>query len=340
MAISLRMIRSLSLAFALAASLAAPSVRAAGVDPGVATPVQREQAQARFQRGKELFTARSYGPALVEFRASLEIVASPNTRLYSARCYRQMGKLVEAYVEFGRTSVDAREHLAEDNRYQKSGEAAELERKDITPMLGFLSVSIGHPSESTTLKVGQDDIRRAGWSEPIPRMPGPVEVIVTSPGKDPLRQTVELVAGDKQLIAFDAQADGPAFVPPQAVASIAPATPVTTSSSREGLRPFAYVAGGIGVVGLATFAIAGLSSKSTYDDLAAACPSGPCPVSRQADIDSGKRTQTIANVGLVVGALGLAAGVTLFVVSTKPSAKPASAAFVVSPSWVGMRGAF
>src|SRR5258708_31077752 len=80
---------------------------AAGVDPGVATPVQREQAQAQFQRGKKLYDAGNYEEALSEFRASLDIVASPNTRLYSARCLRELNRIVEAYAEFGRTAVEA-----------------------------------------------------------------------------------------------------------------------------------------------------------------------------------------------------------------------------------------
>lgn len=43
--------------------------------------------------------------------ASLDIVASPNTRLYIGRCLRDMGRTVEAYVELGRAAVEAKEHL-------------------------------------------------------------------------------------------------------------------------------------------------------------------------------------------------------------------------------------
>jgi hypothetical protein len=87
-------------------------------------------------------------------------------------------------------------------------------------------------------------------------------------------------------------------------------------------------------------------ANSKYHDLQSACH-GPCPASKADQISSGKTDQTIANVGLVVGAIGVAAGVTLFVVSAPKSHDPAreqepkaSAALTVGPSWIGMRGAF
>ena len=57
-----------------AALLAVPAVaRADGVPPAAATPLQREQAQSRFLRGKELMDRGQYSEALVEFRASHDI---------------------------------------------------------------------------------------------------------------------------------------------------------------------------------------------------------------------------------------------------------------------------
>ena len=72
-----------------------------------------------FLRGKDFLGKKDYEHALAEFRASHDIVASPNTRLEIARCLRAMGKVVEAYAELGRTTVESKEMVAQDNRYRR-----------------------------------------------------------------------------------------------------------------------------------------------------------------------------------------------------------------------------
>src|ERR1700733_14473236 len=141
----------LALATVLVALVAALPGRAHadGVLPAVATPVQREQAQARFARGKELLEKKQYEAAMAEFRASHEIVESPNTRLELARCLRALGKLVPAYAEVCRTAVEAKELVAQDNRYQRAFDSATAEREEIEPQLGFVSLTIQNPVDDT-----------------------------------------------------------------------------------------------------------------------------------------------------------------------------------------------
>ena len=134
-----------------------------GVLPPEATPVQREQAQARFLRGKDLMARKNYGEALVEFQASHDIVASPNARLEIARCLLATGKLVAAYAEYGRTGVEAKELAAQDKRYQLAYDSATAERADLQPKLGFVTLTIQNPSDSTRVIVGGEEIRRAAW---------------------------------------------------------------------------------------------------------------------------------------------------------------------------------
>lgn len=104
------------------------------------------------------------------------------------------------------------------------------------------------------------------------------------------------------------------------------------------MRLGAYIAGGVGVLGLATFAVSGAMASSTYNDLNHTCGNGPCPSSKSGEISSGRTQETLANVGLVVGALGVGAGVTLFVLSMPRGAQGASTGIVVSPAWAGLRG--
>jgi len=314
------------------AALGASPARAGGVDPGAATPVQREQAQARFARGRQLYDAAKYGPAADEFRASNDIVASPNARLYLARSLREQGKNVEAYVEFGRTAVEAGEHSKDDPRYNRAGAAARNERDALAPKIGFLLVHVQDAGPDTTMRIAGSEIRRAAWDEPAPVMPGASEVVVETPGREPAHETVTLTAGERKEITIQASSPATAEAPP------ATAPPATKSADRSSLRPYAYVAGGVGAVGLVTFAVAGLLSNGAYNDLSSSCPANRCPADKAGTISSGRTEQTIANVGLVIGAIGVAAGVALFVVSAPKKPEPSTGLLhevVVTPAGVG-----
>lgn len=318
---------------ALALAFAAPAM-AAGALPSQASPVQREQAQSRFLRGKDLLAKGSYPEALEEFRASHDIVASPNTRLEIARCLRAMGKLVDAYAELGRTGVEAKELRSEDNRYDRALDAATAERAELQPKLGFLALTLQNAGDGTRVVVGGEEVGRAAWSEPAPVMAGTTQVVVSTPGHADVTRTVTVAAGSTEAVALDAASGAPDGSTPAALAAEAQAERSRTSP----LRASAYVAGGVGVAGFAALAVFGVLARGTYDDLQKTCPSA-CPPSKQDEVSSGRTQETLANVGLVVGIVGVAAGATLFALSLHKAPAGPSAALVVGPAWVGLEGA-
>ena len=142
-------------------------------------------------------------------------------------------------------------------------------------------------------------------------------------------------------------------VAPPAAAPPPPPTVVGDSAkSSNGMRTGAYVAFGAGVVGLGVGTIFGMSAKSKYRDANAItndnCPtSGPCKLAgslfdeREGLGNDGDTARTLSIVGFAVGGVGLAAGVTLFVLSNK---KEGAAAARVEPyvgaDQLGLRGAF
>jgi len=329
------------IATALALSLGtATTAHAAGVDPAKATPVQREQAQSRFLKGRELFNQKNFEAALVEMNASLDIVGSPNTRLYVGRCLRELGRTVAAYVELGRTSIEAKELLRDDSRYEKAAQAANDERAQLAPKLGFLEVRVLHAAPETTLKVSGDDVRRGGWEEPVPVMPGAAEIVVETPGHEPVRQRVEIVAGQMRAIEIDANA-----APVSSTTAVASRVETTdVPPTRPTLRPLFYASAGLAVAGLATFIVAGSMANGTYSKLEEECGSGPCPPGHEDDVSSGKTQQTIANVGLAVFAASAVASVTFLVLGAPKKASsasaPASARVTAGASFVGLHVAF
>src|SRR5204863_7499029 len=94
---------------------------------------------------------------------------------------------------------------------------------------------------------------------------------------------------------------------------------------RQPMRTVAYVSAGVGVAGLATWAIMGLKASSRYDDLEKSC-GGRCSSARQGSVDAGRTETTVSTVGMIVGFAGIGGGVALWWLSRpgpEPAAQPA-----------------
>ncbi len=335
--------------------LLASGALAAPVLPAAANPEQKKQALDHFTVGKQAIVAKDWERAAMELRASLEVVDSPNARLELARTLRDSDKLGEAWVEYGRVIETATKLASIEDRYVKTADAAITERGEIEPKLAFVTVTLENAPANAALKVGGRVVPPEQWAGPIVATAGAVDVVLADEGgKELARSTVSASIGQKTPVSLDVKAppspspgaksaldtnddDKPGAAEEPKAEVVAP-----VAFDKTKLRPFAYVAGGVGVAGLATLAIFGLMSNSTYSDLQSACPPshGGCPASagKQSEISNGQTQQTVANVGLVFGIVGAAAGVTLFVLSMPPKAPVANAALVVAPGYFGVKG--
>jgi hypothetical protein len=320
-----------------------------------------------FSAGKQAIDAQNLERAAIELRASLEVVDSPNARLELARVLRDSDKASEAWVEYGRTIETATRLAAREERYAKTAEAATSERNDLEAKLALVTVTVPNAPPGATLKVGGRQVPQDQWSAPNVATPGAVDVVLAdATGKELARQTVSAVVGQKTLVTLDARPTEGTAAPAAAASTSGPGAKATkasadsgddrpsaiddsasadlagsSSSDKTGLRPWAYAAGGVGIAGMAAFAVFGLLSNSTYDDLKTACPAsrGGCPPGKSSEINRGQSEQTVANVGLVAGLVGLAAGTTLLVISLNSRPAPVTTGIVVGPGFVGVKGA-
>ena len=132
----------------------------------------------------------------------------------------------------------------------------------------------------------------------------------------------------------------------------APAPPppaeTTTDTKAEGSvdllgldkRTWAYIAGGVGAAGIVTFGVFGAMNRSKFNSLEDDCPNSVCLTDRSDDIDAGKRYQTIANVGLVVGVVGLGTGTVLYLLSDDKGREQPTTQVGVGPGSVTLQGTF
>jgi len=80
-----------------------------------------------------------------------------------------------------------------------------------------------------------------------------------------------------------------------------------------GLMPFAIVGFAVGGLGMIGFGIFGALTQSEYSKLEEQCPTKNCRVEISDEANAGRGYQTAANVSLVIGAVGLAAGTGLLI---------------------------
>ncbi|XXX78529.1 tetratricopeptide repeat protein [Sorangium sp. So ce134] len=322
---------------------------AAGADAPAATPSPDavEKAQSLFKKGATLYEGKRYALALEQFRASYAAVPSPNSRLYIARCLADLGEHTEAYLEFEQVAAEAGSRAKAEPRYAQTEQTAQLERDELARKIALVTVTVAHPDAATSLAIAGKDVPRERWGKPFPVKPGKTEVVLRTRTTS-IPQTLDLSAGEAKTVPLDAEETGAAGAPDGAPALLdeGPVLPESEApSARAYLRPYAYAAGGVGVAGLAVFTVAGLMANGTYSDLAETCR-GPCPIERKDDVDAGKAQQTVANVGIVVGAIGLVAGTTLLVLSFtggsagEPQRTTASTQLLVGPGFTGLRGTF
>jgi predicted RNA-binding Zn ribbon-like protein len=332
--------------------LVARCANAAAVPPTEATAEQKEAAIDHFRAGKEAIESKNWALAATEFRASLALVESPNARLELARALRDSDDLPDAWDEYGRAIDSATKLLAKEVRYTKTAEAATEEQRELGAKLAFFVVTVVGAPEGSRLKVGGRVVPPEQWTKPIAALAGPVDLLLAdSTGLELAHKTVDASVGQTSQVAFDVLATG--GPPGRQGASLAAADdekPEGTdqtlprgdlaAASPSKLRPFAYVAAGIGVAGLATFGAFGVMSNSTYSNLKSACPpsTGGCPPGKQGEISAGRTEQTVANVGLVLGLLGATVGVTLFIFSIPAKSSVTSAVLLVGPEYVGIKG--
>lgn len=305
-------------------------------------------AQQRYARGTTLYESRDYTHALDEFRASLELYGSPNTRLYVARSLRELGRHDEAVSEYERAMREAADRASSDPRYVATRDAAHAEMVALEPRVGRVIITLEEPPANVVVRVNQREVPAAGLGVPMPVLPGHVEVTVQARGFRADRRELELGAGQQASVTFPrlqrrTTLDGVDETAP-GEAGVVPPPP-----RRGGVpRAVPWVVLGVGAAGMAAFGVLGAMASSQYDELQTRCGGVRCPDAEQGAVDSGRTLQTVANVALGVGIAGAVTGAVLMALrrpaERPPTAPPAGATsrLQVAPMGLGLSlgGAF
>jgi hypothetical protein len=276
----------------------------------------RNVAQKVYQQGTAHYKAGRYAEALAAFKASYDMVPSPNSHLMIARTQRDRGELIEAYLEYEKILPEAVEAATHDPKYAKTAETARAERDKVRAQIALVKLRVTSAPPDLEVTVATRTIDRRDWDTPVPAMPGLLAIRAESVTATAQRREVTATAGSEVEVTFDFTPPPPPPPPPPPVAVepsavVLPKRELPPDIPREPVYPhhgvdrtWARVFLGVGAAGLVTFVVFGALNDSTFHDLESACPNGRCPPERSDDVSKGKTQQSIANVGLGAAIVG------------------------------------
>jgi hypothetical protein len=333
------------------------------------TDEQRAAARSLATQGNAAFEAGRYRDAVELFGKAESLMHAPPHLLFMARSHKKLGEFVrarEAYLKITKETLPASAPKA----FRDAQAAAEQEVREVEPKIANLTVKIegGAGAANLTVKVDGAVIPSVlvGVAQPID--PGTHQVEASATGFTAAPQTISIKDGATSSVALKLEPDPNAAPPPltplavPAAAAAAPANPAppppapppaaseAPSSSNSSLRIGSYVAFGVGVAGLAAgsiFAVQSASKRKDADEAYAACGGDTgCrtsnPLSQTVDdLDGSARTaQTLSIVSFALGGVGVATGVTLFILSSNGKSERASFQPWLGVGSAGVRGTF
>jgi hypothetical protein len=276
-------------------------------------------AKTLFEQGQKQLEDKNYEAACASFKASNEAVARVGTLLNLGDCYEKAGKLASAWgAYFDAISLGRRQGKPE---YE---EFATKKKDELEPRLSKLTLVVPAEVRVEGMKVTRDKalVEPAAYGVPMAVDPGTHVVDVTAPHKLPFHG--EAVVNDEHkvvTITVEKLNEAPTVWPhntePQVIERVVQAPSVWTP-----LRVTGIVAGSAGVAAVIIGSVLGLVANNTYQNaLKNECGNNPSACNGQGVAD-GTNAHALAAVatGLFIGGLvGVAGGITLFVVGAPAS---------------------
>ncbi len=283
-------------------------------------------AEALFDQARAAMAAGSYDIACARFKDSDKLDPAIGTRFNLADCEEKRGRVATAWSLFRGVLSE----LAEDDDRAPiaAGRVQVLEQR-----LPYVTLTRA-PETPPGVRVRIDGVElgEASFGVPLPMDPGAHDLVLLPPaGGEGQRSTFTLREGERsdQPIRL---AGSSASTPPVEDTSAA-SEPFSPGGPR---RKWAYVAGSVGLAGVAFGAVTGIITLSKKSTTNANC-SDERRVCNQAGIDaseSGKTYAALSGIGLGVGVVGLATGAYLWLTDTPAAAQHAHSSI---PLGLGVR---
>ena len=303
----------------------------------------RATAQSFFDKGLALMKASKFSEACPLLEESQRLDPGMGTEFQLGKCYEGEGRVATAWVQY----VDVADQAKATNQADRE-RIARQHANDLAPRVPHLTINVAESGADVEVKRDGEVLRKIQWGMAVPVDPGKHAVTAKAAGMKGWDGSIDVKEGQDAKIAVPplVKDTSPVVVaPPVASAGPAPTSAVTTGSAAppppsdlapsggSSQKTVGLVVSGAGVVVFGVGVILGAVAKSKANDTGTNCVGDAC---NQAGLDTRKSALDTGKVGTVlgvVGLLGVAGGVALFL--TAPKDAPATG-LRVSPMWGGL----
>jgi len=278
-------------------------------------------AEALFGRGLEDMLAGRYETGCPALEESLRLDPRPGTLFTLAECEGKRGRLATAVTRYeDYLSVYSRMTPDQQSKQRGRGELAAERKAELAPQVPRLTLVVPPDAPSdVTVKRGAVVLARPSLGIALPVDPGEHVIVTEAPGRAPVTTSFTIAAGEVKSITLEVGrplAGGGldrGGEPAPRLSAAAPAERVAPGDGPGGRRVAAYVAGGVGVAGLALGSVAGglaLGQKGTVEDQCNP-ESLVCTQEGKDAVDTGQTLGLVSTIGFGVGLSGVVLAVIL-----------------------------
>ena len=274
-------------------------------------------AGALFEKGVADMEAGHFDSACPAIEESQRIDPRPGTLFTVAECQARWGKVASAAARY-QEYVDLVSRLAPDQqaRHKARVDIARTQLAKLKPTVPTLTLVLPADAPPGTFVTRNGEVLKgAALGLALPVDPGEYLIVTHLPNRTESETRTAIQLGEAKRIALELPTAQLPTPPPLVNASPNPDSRAQESPPQThgtGRKTAAYVAGGVGVAGVALGSVTGivvLGKKHTVSDN---CHAGSCNDAGLSAANSGKTLATISDIGFGVGIAGLAVGAILW----------------------------
>lgn len=291
---------------------------------GAAAPAGATEPEQLFEKGMAELAAGRYEAACPALRKSYRLERRPRTLFHLAECEERAGRIATAALHYDEY-LDAFERLSPpEQRDEMERQKLALSRRDKIdadiPWVTFrLPETAPRGTKVTRSSQASPDAVPVVLGVPVPIDPGEHWVRTEAPGGPPRdkrffvnrreRLTIELTVAqpgdDARMVRYS-----PPIAPVRAV------LPPVVEDGLPARRLVAYIAGGVGLAGIATGAITGAMTWGQKGTIEKNCADGFCNEQGESAADLASTMGAVSTVAFPIGLVGVVTAVVLF--ATEP----------------------